>query len=129
MKALILSLGLFLAALGPAIAQTAPAQPTRTDLAKDVFVESSPSDFVLTAVATASPSRWVQAYKVGLEEAGRYTLLTFLNGKLWRLETVQLPGVYRINVRGLAPGTYRLTLQAVSAGGRLGGATQTIVIE
>jgi hypothetical protein len=129
MKNLLLVICLGVAGLWPAWAQSPSAPPARTDLAKDVYVESSPSDFRLEMTAAASPSSQVKAYLLTVAEKGEYKLLSFVDGKMMRLESVKLPGEFKLSIRGLVPGKHRLTLQAITADGRLGCASQSIQIE
>jgi hypothetical protein len=129
MKRTLLIICLGVVGLWPAWAQTPDIPPTRTDLAKDVYVESSPSDFRLEMATAASASNQVKAYRLTVEDKGEYKLLSFVDGKVMRLESVKLPGAFKLSVRGLMPGKHRLTLQAIAADGRLGCASQEFQIE
>ncbi len=98
--------------------------PERTDLAKDVYVEKSPADFALTQKARASTTPQVLAFDLAAGDLrGQQTLLCFVDGALWQLTRIDLPGVYRLSTRGLAPGEHRVTFQAVTADNRIGAVT------
>ena len=88
-------------------------------------MESSPSDFLLEMMAVVSSARQIKAYQLTVADKGQYTLVSFLDGKVMRLESVKLPGLFKLSTRGLAPGKHRLSVQAVAADGRLGCASQT----
>ncbi|MBP8259780.1 MAG: hypothetical protein KA118_08965 [Verrucomicrobia bacterium] len=101
----------------------APA-PERTDLAKDVYVEKSPADFALTQKAAAASAPHVLAFELAAgDRLGQHTLLCFVDGALWQLTRIDLPGVYRLSTRGLAPGEHRITFQVVTADNRIGAVT------
>lgn len=99
----------------------------RTDLVREHFIESSETDYTLTLKATGRAASNVRAFEVVAPEPGAYTLVCFVDGHYFRSEKRTLPGTYALTVRGLSPGSHRVTIQAVDSQGRIGSATQTVV--
>ena len=96
-----------------------PAWAQKTDLASERYLEASKSDFDLTVKVTAGANKKVVVFEVAAPAAGPHTLLCYVDGKFWTRKQVNLPAKYPLNVSGLAPGTHRITLQAVDASGRV----------
>jgi hypothetical protein len=103
-----------------------PAWAQKTDLATERYVEMSETDFVLKVKVVPSTNRKVVVFEVSAAQEGAHTLLCFVDGKFWTRKSVTLPTKYSLNVGGLAAGSHRVTLQAVTAAGKVGSASQTL---
>jgi hypothetical protein len=121
-----LALALALAAPAALVAADPPAE--KTDLARDLYVEQSKTDFILEASAGTSRSPKVRVFNLSAPGSGAFTVLCFLDGKISSQQKLELPGAFKLNVSGLAKGSHRLTLQTVDAAGRVGRATQTLEV-
>lgn len=109
---------------------TAQTNAIKTDLARDVFVEYSQTDFQLGMTNRPGGSRAVTVFDLTAgAELGPCTLVCFIDGKLWRTQPFSLPGEYSLNLRGLSAGEHRITLQVINTEGRVGSATQLISTE
>lgn len=115
MKRFLMLMVLLTLAVASAIAQSA-----KTDLAREVYVESSKPDFPMIVTPLPSASANLLVWEIKPPEEGSYTLICFIDGKFWSRQTVKLPTPYKLNTRGLAPGRYQMTLQLVDRQGRLG---------
>lgn len=113
-------------AFSPALVEHALAADTKTAPARDVFVENSTTDFILTAKAARGSGKSKLAFDLSAPVTGDYTLVSFIDGKPWKPAKFTSPGTFELSTRGMAPGSYRVTLQLVDAQGRVGSATQTI---
>lgn len=102
------------------------AVETKTDPAREVFVENSVTNFTLAAETTFN--RKLSTYEMNLSTSfeGVVTLVCFVDGKLWQHMPFQMPGTYRLNLRGLKPGQHRVTIQAVTPDGRVGRTTTQV---
>lgn len=98
----------------------------KTDLAKEIYVENSETNFALKATHTVAAKGQVHEFKLSAPAQGAYSLLCFVDGRLWSLKAMNLPGTYKLTTRGMVPGTHRVTLQAVDAGGQIGSTVHTI---
>jgi len=119
---------LALALTGPVVLGAADPLAEKTDLARDLYVEESKTDFTLEAKAGVTRSPKVRMFNLSAPASGPFTILCFLDGKISSQQKLELPGAFKLNVSGLAPGSHRLTLQSVDAAGRVGRVTQTIEV-
>jgi hypothetical protein len=128
MKHRILVLSALVAGLVFALA--ASAQETKTDLSRDVYVEYSTTNFVLTSSAATPAGKAAVAYNLTAPEPGQYKLVCFVNGKASQLPVdFKAPGAFKLSTRGLAPGSYRVTLQLIHPQGGVGRATSTLEVK
>jgi hypothetical protein len=112
---------IFVAVLGLLIALgTMAADPGRTDLSREVYVESSKPDFDVAVTRAEVNGDGILVFQIKTPTAGVHTLLCFFDGRFWMRQEVKLPGPYKLNTRGLAPGSHNLTLQVVDKAGQLG---------
>src|SRR5436190_3012326 len=75
----------------------------KTDLKRDVYVESSQTDFALTVKADSSTSKQIVVFQISAPNVGAYSLLCFLDGRIWSQSSTNLPGEFKLNTRGLVP--------------------------
>ena len=116
MKAkLIISCILLVAAL-----TSASAGPGKTDLAKENLVEDSTPDFVLGSTNSVSVVDHVITFDLSPPAAGKFTVLCYVNGKVFERKEMNLPGTYSVSMRGLSPGNHKVTVQAIDSQGRVG---------
>jgi hypothetical protein len=114
---------------GFVLAGKAPAEETKTDPRRDVFVENSTTNFVLGAKPGPSSSRGRVAFDLSAPQSGDHTLVCFIDGKLLKTSRFVSPGIFELSTRGMAPGSYRVTLQLVDPQGRVGRHTQRIRVK
>lgn len=105
------------------------AEASKTDLTKEVFVEKSATDFTLKAEKRVDLTKKAVTWILSAPDAGHCTLICYVNGRAWRLQSVRLPGQFKMSVRGMAAGSYRITLQAVDSSGRVGSMTETLRVD
>ena len=116
MKAkLIIGCMLLLAAL-----PSANAAPGKTDLAKENLVEDSAPDFVLGSTNSVSVVDHVMTFELLPPAVGKFTVLCYINGKVFERKEMNLPGTYSVSMRGLSPGNHKVTVQAIDSQGRVG---------
>lgn len=115
--------GVFLAGSGRSLAGETKTAPDR-----DVFVEHSTNELALTAKASPPGSDSVVTFDFSGPGAGKYTLVCFIDGRVFKQEPLTLPGSFKLSVRGMASGTHKITLQLVDADGRVGSHTQQIQV-
>jgi hypothetical protein len=108
---------------------TASAAETKTDPSRDVFVENSTTNFVLTAKSPQPLGRKGLGFELLAPDPGVYTVVCFIDGKPQKPAKLTLPGIFALNTRGMAPGPYRITLQLIDSQGRVGSNTQMIQIK
>ena len=99
----------------------------KTDLEKEIYVESSVTNFALNVKVSAPADGKTRVFEVTAPPAGPCTLLCFVDRQFWTRSVIDLPGKYSLNVRGLAPGTHRVTIQVVDRNGRVGSSSHSIV--
>jgi hypothetical protein len=117
----------FLPLLFAALASTLPmtaaekdATPRKSDPRREVFVEDTTTDFELKSGVASGPSAKVVKFDLTGARAGTYTVLCFIDGRIWSRQTVELPSVFALNISGMTRGAHRVTLQAVDSSGRVG---------
>ena len=113
-----------LLALGRAL-----AAETKTIPARDVFVENSTTNFAFVAKLTDSTSKSVVAFELKAPVAGDYTLVSFIDGREWKVEDFKSPGTFKLATRGMDKGKHRITLQLVDSKGGVGCYRQTIQVD
>jgi hypothetical protein len=123
-----LVLALSISVFGVLLTGTAPAAETKTDLARDVFVENSTTNFVLTAKAAQVTGKNKVGFDLSAPVPGGYTVVCFIDGKPWKPATFSSPGTFELSTRGMPPGSYRITLQLIDSQGRVGSNTQTLEV-
>jgi hypothetical protein len=124
-----LALALAVSVFGMLLTGTAPAAETKTDLTRDVFVENSTTNFVLTVKAAQVTGKNKVGFDISAPAPGDYTVVCFIDGKPWRPAKFTSPGTFELSTRGMPPGSYRITLQLVDSQGRVGSATQTLELK
>jgi len=110
------------------LATSGYAAETKTDLGREVFVEESVTDFVLTMKPSLDKRSRVYTMRLSAPFKNTTTLVCFVDGKLWQHMQFQMPGTYRLNLRGLKPGKHRVTIQAVTTDARVGRATSQVEV-
>ena len=98
----------------------------KTDLAEEVYIETSATDFKLDLTPVQENRKHVVGFRLSADAKGEFTVLCFIDGSLWAEKRMALPGTYRLNTRGMKPGEHRITLQAVDARGRVGSGTRAV---
>lgn len=116
-------------ALGLVLAGNTLAAEKKTDPARDVFVENSTTDFTLTAKPARVSGKNKVAFDLSAPDPGDYTLACFIDGKPWKQVKFKSPGTFELNTRGIAPASYRITLQLIDSRGRVGSVTQIIELK
>jgi hypothetical protein len=116
-----------LAGLVPAF--SAVAAETKTDLARDVFVENSTTNFVVTASPPHQAGKATVAFDISVPTPGSFKLVCFVDGKPAKPVEFTAPGTFVLTTRGLAPGEYRVTLQLIDRQGGVGGITTTLRVQ
>jgi hypothetical protein len=105
------------------------AAEQKTDLTREVYVEQSGTNFHLAVKIGASRSPKVRVFELSAPVEGKYTLLCFIDGKIWSQQKIDLPGQFKLNTSGMASGSHRVTVQAVDASAQVGRVTQTIKVD
>lgn len=114
---------------GGVLVSGAIAEETKTDLARDVFVENSTTNFVLTASAARPAGKSKVAFDLAAPVPGQYSLVCFIDGKPSKPVEFTVPGAFALSTRGLAPGAYRITLQIINRQGGVGQVTTTLEVK
>jgi hypothetical protein len=105
------------------------ADETRTNPKGDIFVEKTETDFSLSVAKKANVKKKLVAFTLSVPEAGSYEVVCFIGGKLHLVRKMKLPGELKLSTRGLAPARYRITLQTISASGKIGSHTLHLVVK
>jgi hypothetical protein len=105
------------------------AAEAKTAPSHDVFVESSTTNFALTVKGPRVSGNGRLEFELAAPRAGSYTLVCFIDGKLWKPSNFTAPGNYELSTRGMAPGRYRLTFQLIDPQGQVGSQTRTIQVK
>ncbi|HWX19124.1 MAG TPA: hypothetical protein VN578_04360 [Candidatus Binatia bacterium] len=118
----------FLAVCGLALggAEGSAAKETKTAPARDVFVEQTATDFDMAAKVSPPDRDLVVSFDLSGPKVGKYTLVCFIDGRIFKQEPFNLPGTFKLSVRGMEKGTHKVTLQLVDAGGNVGSITKKI---
>jgi hypothetical protein len=106
-----------------------PVHAEKSDLAREKYVEASDTDFILTVKLANENDRKTRQFELAAPTTGAFTLLSFVDGKFFKREKITLPGTYVLSVRGLAPGSHKVTIQTVDKDGRIGSVNRTITTE
>ena len=105
------------------------AVEVKTDPSRDVFVENSSTNFVLIASSPQTSGKNRLGFELSAPSPGDYTIVCFIDGKVWKSTKFNSPGTFELSVRGMPPGSYRITLQLINAQGQIGSSTQIIQIK
>ncbi len=114
---------------GWALTGSALAADTKTDLRRDVILENSTTNFVLSAKLASTSDSKKASFDVSAPDAGDYLLVCFVNRKPLKPVKFKSPGNFELSTRGLAPGSYRITLQLIDSQGRVGSSTHTLQLK
>jgi hypothetical protein len=127
MKPIVFALGFLSGSLLLAFGTDAPK--TKTDLSRDVHVEYSVTNFAVTASAPKPSGKANVSFELSTPVPGPYRLVCYVDGKPSQPVGFKAPGVFEFSTRGLAPGTYRITLQLIDGQGGVGLVTKDLRIK
>jgi hypothetical protein len=93
---------------------------TKTDLAREVYVEFSQTNTALTVTHEYRLPEKTAAFAISAPTGDEHTLLCFVDGRIWEKKTFAMPGTYSVSLRGVAPGEHRITIQLIDSSGQVG---------